>query len=244
MDLLQADPTYKAIIEERKQIVTAMNTLRGMPGATGASIYGDVVPDAPFKKTWTDYLLSRHLLEASADPKINWFGVTGPEEPLRHWGTNRIEWSPTSDAGRVQARYTPLRGVGRPWTQNAGAENIGGPDELAQLIAEASRGAPDTITRSGLERMWRKIQASPGGGALEPRRAGMEAYYGQRVPQTLAKLINPLGGDVRQGMARGRDVKGRANREYSRLSTNRLPVSFTQFTPELRQAIQGGLKIQ
>jgi len=70
---------------------------------------GLMVPDAPYKESWSDLLLRDQIIQAAKDPSIEWIGTSRAEPHLNMYGTQRYSWTPVLDNPEFTPDFETLR---------------------------------------------------------------------------------------------------------------------------------------
>ncbi len=165
------------------------------------------VPDAPFKENWPDLALKQHLLDAAADPKAEWLGVSSADTQIQRWGSERLQWKPNQNQSDV---------LGRPAWEVTYESQVGGDALAGQGIADMGAEAtarghikPETKLVTSEEQLanvigdktkaakaWKRMQGAPDGGSYLPRAEGFRQQYDQNLKNKLQSLVKPFGGTV------------------------------------------------
>jgi hypothetical protein len=163
---------------ERVRIIDEMNALH--------DTFRQGVPDAPFKDTWPDLGLKQQLIETANDPKAEWMGFTGGKTQADRYDLSKqisqIEADRYIVAGengwRVKADDMEGTSVPLPThylTDSQLADTFG--KDMAKRIIERDGGVFE-----GLD--------------LQVGGEGMTAFYDQKLPKRLEKIVKPFGGTV------------------------------------------------
>ena len=160
------------------------------------------VPDAPFKENWPDLGLKQQLIEAANDPNAEWLGFTGGKTQADRYDLSKqisqIEADRYIVAGengwRVKADDMEGTSVPLPThylTDSQLADTFG--KDMAKRIIERDGGVFE-----GLD--------------LQVGGEGMTAFYDQKLPKRLEKIVKPFGGTVEPVSIEG-SAKTARNRE-------------------------------
>lgn len=150
------------------------------------------VPDAPFKDTWPDLGLKQQLIEAANDPKAEWLGFTGGKTQADRYDLskqiNALHYAKSGDGYWLAADLKDggQHAFGNTIPADQLADHVG--KEMAERIREGAGVARDTAggkTIAGLD--------------LQVGGEGMYAFYDQKLPKRLEKIVKPFGGTVEPG---------------------------------------------
>ena len=205
------------------------------------------VPDAPFKENWPDLGLKKQLIEAANDPKAEWMGFTGGKTQADRYDLSkqisRIEYEPISDpAGTYELQAYDHN------NRLVLIEDEISLDRVEQLvgkeIAEKVKSGGGVVQDEGGYRDWRTLS----GLDLQVGGEGMTAFYDQKLPKRLEKLVKPFGGTVEQGAVSPNSVDwpNIAQRAMAMTGTTLLspaekpavPMWLSRLTPEMKAAMR------
>ena len=150
------------------------------------------VPDAPFKDTWPDLGLKQQLIEAANDPKAEWLGFTGGKTQADRYDLSKhidaLHYAKSGDGYWLAAdlKNGGQHAFGNTIPADELADHVG--KEMAERIIEGAGTARDAAggkTLAGLD--------------LQVGGEGMRAFYDQKLPKRLEKIVKPFGGTVEPG---------------------------------------------
>lgn len=151
------------------------------------------VPDAPFKDSWPDLTLKKHLLDVANSPDQQWLGFTkGATQADRYNLANHIQGLDIHEPspGVYDATVTP---------RNGGPEIPFHGLSKDQLIAHFGR----DLTEKTLATQPNSFGMRFGDQFLGPDATvggeGMKHFYDQVLPSRLNKILKPFGGGVEEG---------------------------------------------
>ena len=253
-----ASPELMAQLARWKEASKVVDDADAVYRETGRQIGG--VPDAPFKETWPNLGLKQQLIEAANDPKAEWLGFTGGKTQADRYDLSKqvseINVRPVRMAGDRDGITSGWRVTAKDLTgrNNVITEDIATLDKLPDYIGkDAARVAQQQIESNGT--------ASLTGLNLQVGGEGMRAFYDQKLPKRLEKIVKPFGGAVESGAINS----GKSDLEKMRLvypgeadgdliemlreNPNRFtvkdtePMWFSRLTPEMKDAIKQGLPL-
>ncbi len=150
------------------------------------------IPDAPFKDTWPDLGLKQQLIEAANDPKAEWLGFTGGKTQADRYDLSKhidaLHYAKSGDGYWLAAdlKNGGQHAFGNTIPADELADHVG--KEMAERIIEGAGTARDAAggkTLAGLD--------------LQVGGEGMRAFYDQKLPKRLEKIVKPFGGTVEPG---------------------------------------------
>ena len=200
------------------------------------------VPDAPFKENWPDLGLKQQLIETANDPNAKWLGFTGGKTQADRYDlsktVSKIEYIPPEGSLAENPNgYRP--GVLRAYDHNGDRviNKVADPSELPDLIGkEASEKLLQTEARTDrIEGRYTRPQHGLSGLDLQVGGEGMTAFYDQKLPKRLEKLVKPFGGTVETtGLGSG-------SRSLPDIDENGVflqPAWMSRLTPEMKAAMR------
>lgn len=150
------------------------------------------VPDAPFKDTWPDLALKKHVMDVAGNPDLNWLGfTTGETQGKRYNLANHLQELAYDPGGRILHGYGP----GNDRVMNLGNIN---PDDIGHYVgndvAQRLLGQPleDYASGSGQAHRLSGLDLQTGG-------EGMKSFYDNLLPKRLERILKPFGGTVERG---------------------------------------------
>lgn len=152
------------------------------------------VPDAPFKESWPDLALKRHLLEVANDPEKSWLGWTsGDIQNDRYSLVHHVDDFSVSEPepGRFDLSYQPRGGGDEQYVNGLDRQSLAAHigQDLTNKILEVK---PNGF---GI----RFAGDIPGGWQLSLKGEGMKSFYDNLLPARANKLLKPFGAKVEQG---------------------------------------------
>jgi len=193
---------------------------------------GQGVPDAPFKETWPDLGLKQQLIETANDPKAEWLGFTGGKTQADRYDLSKhIEKLRVSrlhgDSGTRY--YVSAQQHGDLPQVEMGSHSA---EDLAGVIGKEM--AERIINNPKQAQIYTGLDLQVGG-------EGMHAFYDQKLPKRLEKIVKPFGGTVEAGEIAGK----RGANEYGMPDRHLTPepMWFSRLTPEMKAAIKRGVPL-
>lgn len=143
------------------------------------------IPDAPFKDTWPDLTLKKHVLDVANSPDQQWLGFTkGGTQADRYNLSNHIS----------SLSYDPVS------NHLVGMDSAGDMRLTQQLTPDQ---LPAYIGKDAAERLLASRNDSGlhyiSGTDLNLGGEGMHHFYDQVLPSRLSKILKPFGGKVEEG---------------------------------------------
>jgi hypothetical protein len=165
------------------------------------------VPDAPFKESWPDLTLKKHVLDVANDPNLEWLGFTKAETQIPRYSlANHFDELHYVKQPDNTWHLTPMRNgnavgdVGHN-VPDARLEDYIGPD-AAKSLRDHSTNAVEYRdgSKSG------RLQTSS---ILNSQQAlGMKHFYDNVLPSRLNKILKPFGGGVEEGKVAAAKLRG------------------------------------
>lgn len=194
------------------------------------------VPDAPFKETWPDLGLKQQLIEAANDPQAEWIGFTGGK-------TQAARYDLSKQISEVHYSGTNLK-----------AYDLNGNEVISQTGVTPQE-LPDYIGKEAAD----KLMAQPARGTLRSLKGvdlqvggeGMKAFYDDKLPKRLEKIVKPFRGTVEAGTVNAESpaaIEGmrRLAQQSGRPGDFQIktePMWFARLTPEMKEAIKRGVPL-
>lgn len=164
------------------------------------------VPDAPFKDSWPDLTLKKHVLDVANSPDQQWLGFTkGQTQADRYNLANHVD--------RLEYEVTGSGPEGEPtnghlWGYKGGDTVFHKPDMAPETASQFIGAGPAAklFSPENIEK-WRQGY-SGGGPSYNPMITGedmtlggegMKHFYDQVLPSRLGKILKPFGGSVEEG---------------------------------------------
>ena len=190
------------------------------------------VPDAPFKENWPDLGLKQQLIEAANDPNAEWMGFTGGKRQA-----DRYDLSKQVDEVRIIKADNGKYGV--VVFQNSG----GGTSHAVANKINLDINEVESLVGKDLAK---KAEAQAAGEAsytgldLQVGGEGMTAFYDQKLPKRLEKIVKPFGGTVEQGavLADATKYTGLPDRSGVIPVPATEPMWLSRLTPEMKAAMR------
>lgn len=154
------------------------------------------VPDAPFKDSWPDLTLKKHVLDVANSPDQQWLGFTkGATQADRYNLAHHIS-SVGYNPGTQELWFSkPDGGAGGAY-YNISPDKI--KDYIGHELSQKLLSQPQDPTSS--EHLLQGLDLNMGG-------EGMKHFYDQVLPSRLNKILKPFGGSVEEGQLPGKVVK-------------------------------------
>lgn len=171
------------------------------------------VPDAPFKETWPDLGLKQQIIEAANDPQAEWIGFTGGKTQA-----DRYDLSKQVDS--IIATKRPdgqVRLIAKTESGDAVMDRVLPVDEVENHIGKDL--AAKIASQSEETHRYRGVDLQVGG-------EGMKAFYDDKLPKRLEKIVKPFGGTVERVNVTPTDASWIA-----------------RLTPEMKEAIKRGVPL-
>ena len=190
------------------------------------------VPEAPFKENWPDLGLKQQLIEAANDPNAEWMGFTGGKRQA-----DRYDLSKQVDEVRIIKADNGKYGV--VVFQNSG----GGTSHAVANKINLDINEVESLVGKDLAK---KAEAQAAGEAsytgldLQVGGEGMTAFYDQKLPKRLEKLVKPFGGTVEPGsvLADATKYTGLPDRSGVIPVPATEPAWLSRLTPEMKAAMR------
>lgn len=199
------------------------------------------VPDAPFKENWPDLGLKQQLIETANDPNAEWMGFTGGKTQADRYNLSkqisRIEYEPISDpAGTYELQAYDHN------NRLVLIEDEISLDRVEQLvgkeIAEKVKSGGGVVQDDAGYRDWRTLS----GLDLQVGGEGMDAFYDQKLPKRLEKLVKPFGGTVEAGAVSPNPARKwpdtAQGRAMAMTEDPSIPMWLSRLTPEMKAAMR------
>lgn len=186
----------------------------------------NLVPDAPFKKSWPDLALKQQLLDVAKRPDLEWIGHTAGATQAERYNmasaVDNLDYSYDSEAKdwRIRGSKGGILNAHTPWIPNKDLEQW-----VGKGAAQALRDHRDSI--STLQPKYENMikGAIPIDTSINSsENSGMQQFYDQTLPSKLQKLLKPFGGKVELSSI---PVPGKGN----------VPAWIAKLTPEMKAAI-------
>jgi hypothetical protein len=194
----------EAWLSKLPELMKAREAYEGIPDA--AKVAGEMVPDAPFKKSWHELTMKR-LLNYAAENNYDRIAVTPGVDQFKRYGSERIDWQKNPEGGwsvtsteqsggihqgqniedLARERGVLLESRGLPVNSKEQLENIIG----FSLAREHSKEQIQKLT----DRIWTRMQTESEGTSM-PRKEGLEGFYDKILPDYLNSLGKPYGASV------------------------------------------------
>jgi hypothetical protein len=206
---MEKDPDFiewKRLNDDYAKLTNEKNLLDEEVQAIGLT-HREAVPDAPFKESWPDLALKRHLMEVAESPDQEWLGwTTGKAQADRYNLSKYVD----------RVAYDPQTQTLTAW----GKEGLGAEGEVLSrkvapedLPAYLGREAASKILEVPPERLSAGGQrVNPGygirrdnpehfleGQSLQMGGEGMKYFYDQLLPARMNKILRPFGGQAELG---------------------------------------------
>lgn len=157
----------------------------------------ELVPDAPFKDTWPDLTLKKHVLDVANSPDQEWLGFTKGETQAERYNLARhiglIDYEPKS--GRISVTDTQGNVYDRV------PEHLK-PEELPQWFGQELTNDilhNPTTARTYEGTLVHQVKRDPNDPRLTLGGEGMHHFYDNVLPSRLNKILKPFGGSVEEG---------------------------------------------
>lgn len=229
-------PQQQARIDEIDRLREQQQILRVQLGQdiTGGAVphHAAMVPDAPFKTTWPDLALKKHVMDVASSPDLNWLGSsTGDTQAARYNLANHIDaiqydWHPQQQKWDIVGLKNGEHATAAPgFLDDSQLEAYIGADATQALKAHRDATAfhlddPNTMVSGEV----------PTNTIMQTQGAhGMHQFYDKTIPSRLEKILGPFGGKVEQGSI--------PSVPAPRASTPQVPAFLAHFTPEMKAAI-------
>ena len=186
----------------------------------------DAVPDLPFKENWPDLGLKQQLIEAANDPKAEWLGFTGGKTQADRYDLSKQISEVNYYDGHLNAKDLDGNQVfDRDVAPDALADVIG-KDAAEKLLGQPKQGLSGVQSLRGLD--------------LQVGGEGMTAFYDQKLPKRLEKIVKPFGGTVEPvALTPNRMAKVGSGPVVDEPNASWL----SRLTPEMKAAIQRGVPL-
>lgn len=143
------------------------------------------VPDAPFKDTWPDLTLKKHVLDVANSPDQNWLGFTKGSTQA-----DRYNLAKHVDTLAYDTYNNRLFGIDKHG--NHAFEHFIKPEEVSDYIGQD---LSDRLFNSPNQNALHYLS----GADLQVGGEGMKHFYDQVLPSRLNKILKPFGGSVEEG---------------------------------------------
>jgi len=169
------------------------------------------VPEAPFKDSWPDLTLKKHVLDVANSPDQNWLGFTTGKTQADRYNlahhVDRLEYEITgSGPHRETGLESPSNGI--LWGYKDGNTVLHKPDIAPETVRSyLGNDVTNKLLSPQNIDQWREHYMAGSGGYqpmvsgqdLQVGGEGMNHFYDQVLPSRLNKILKPFGGSVEQG---------------------------------------------
>lgn len=182
------------------------------------------VPDAPFKKTWHEFVLKKILRMAAEQgyDRIAW--TTGEQQAERYSLAKQIDGVFAYRKGEDQFVLRGIKGDRDVFRQEASGSELAGilGKDLSEKIRELK--VEEDKTFSGVD--------------LKVGGEGMKGFYDKILPDFVAKYTKKWGGRVGETYLTGPNTQGIANDDAQRAAAiGASPVHSLDITPQMKEAV-------
>jgi len=137
------------------------------------------IPEGPHSKTWLEFAV-KNLLHDAALSNYHYLTWSTGDQQIKMYGTDIFKWR---------------RQFGNIWKVDL-YESTNPFQILENATIGTMHGLHEIISLSDTkkaEKVWKAIQASPEQGKIEPRAAGMKAFYETLVPKAFEAALREIG---------------------------------------------------
>lgn len=200
-ELRDAGQPYAHLARQLDPMERELDDIARQIAGMSQSPFDKGVPDAPFKDTWPDLALKKHVMDVVNSPDQNWLGFTSGKTQADRYDlakhVQNFEYHP--ELGHLDISFRNNGGGTSIKVTPDQLHTVVGRDMAKRILENPTtiipdQGAPPLVASGN----WHTVNLGPDEQATVGGE-GMKHFYDNVLPSRLNKILKPFGGSVESG---------------------------------------------